>query len=108
MNLESINEDQELREFLAASKVTDASTNLVNRILEIARNRKQNNAWFDFYSAIQELIAEIRIPRPIYTLACVLILGFVIGFNNASDLSTQPTIGTDLANDFLYDEGELI
>lgn len=103
MNLD-INEDQELKEFLAASKVADANTNLVNRILEAARNRKQNTAWFDFYSAIQELIAEIRIPRPIYTLACVLILGFVIGFNDVN----ESAINLDSANEFLYNEGELI
>lgn len=108
MNLENINEDQALNSFLSASSFDAASPQLVNRILESAKQRKVQNTGFDFYQGMQELIASLVIPRPVYMLACILVLGFVIGLNDPSDLSSNADSSTDTVNSFLYIEGEII
>lgn len=105
MNLENINEDQELSNFLSASKVEDFGSQLVNRILESARQRKKKVN--EFYVAIQEVVSTLTIPHPVCMLACILVIGFVIGLNDASSLELSADTVME-SNDFLYNNEGVI
>lgn len=99
--------DEKLEAMLRSRKFESASPDLAERIVLKAESTPQNQT-ISVALWTKRLFAEFHLPKPVYVLACTMILGIVLGFNSPLD----PTLTDDPdpmdVQSFLYaDEGPL-
>jgi hypothetical protein len=100
-------QDEKLESMLQSRRFEPAAPDLADRIVLKARQIPQIQN-ITLLQWMRRLCAEFHLPKPGYVLACALILGLVVGFNEP--LSTSPAEDPDTAQvqSFLYaDEGVL-
>ncbi len=97
-----MNEDLKLNEFLQASGTPEPSPSLEQRIINLALSSEQK--YFNLLSGLKELLAIIAFPRPILSMALVLVLGFALGLSG----EVLSNIDSNELGNFLYNEGELL
>ena len=94
-------QDEKLDAMLRARRVEPPSPDLAQRIILKARILPQDQT-MPLWQWIRQLFAEFHLPRPVYVLACTLILGFVVGFNVPLNTTTSDDLDSDQVQGFLY------
>lgn len=94
-------QDRKLDAMLQSRRFEPASPDLAARIALQARSVPQNQTitptqW------MKRLFSEFHLPRPVYVFACILIFGFVVGFNSQLDTPTTDDADTVDVQSFLY------
>jgi hypothetical protein len=100
-------EDEKLESMLQSRRFEPAGPDLADRIVLKAQQIPQSLN-ITLLQWMRRLFAEFHLPKPGYVLACALILGLVVGFNEP--LLTRPAEDPDTVQvqSFLYaDEGVL-
>jgi len=100
-------QDQKLDAMLRSRRFEPASPDLAARIVLQARSTPQNQT-ITLTQWMKRLFAEFHLPQPVYVCACILIFGFVIGFNSRLETPTTDDADTTDVQSFLYaDEDSL-
>ena len=101
-------EDKKLEEIMRTRNFEEASNNLEDRIVAMAeltpqkRSEPETNLWEEF----SYIFWNAFIPKPVYAVASLSIIGFFIGY--ADPMGLEPSSIVDLG-DFLYaDQGGLL
>jgi len=99
--------DEKLEARLRARRIEPASPDLAERIILKAQGIPQVRA-ISFWQWLRQLCAEYHLPKPAYVLASALILGLLIGFSTAADVTSTDDTNPINIQGFLYaDEGPL-
>jgi hypothetical protein len=94
-------QDQKLDALLRSRRVEPASSDLVARIVLQAQSIPQNQTII-LTQWMKRLFAEFHLPRPVYVCTCILIFGFVVGFNAQLNPPTTDNGDTIDVQSFLY------
>jgi len=100
-------QDEKLEMLLRSRHAAPASPELAARIILKAQGMPQVRAT-SFWEWLRQLCAEYHLPKPAYVLASALILGLLIGFSTAADVTSTDDTNPINIQGFLYaDEGPL-
>ena len=103
----SAKQDEKLEMLLRSRRATPANPELAARIILKAQGIPQVRVT-SFWQWLRQLCAEYHLPKPAYILASALILGLVIGFSTAADITSPNDTSPINIQGFLYaDEGPL-
>lgn len=86
--------DEKLEHLLRSRRVEPARTDLAQRIILAAGQRRQRGN-IPFWYWVRDLFVELHLPQPGYVLAGALLLGMVIGFNTPAEtgLASEEAVG---------------
>ena len=99
--------DDKLDNMLRSRRVEPASPDLAQRIILKARQLPQIRS-VSLWQWMRQLCAELHLPKPAYVLASALILGMVIGFSLAPDISPNTDDNTASVQGFFSTDEALL
>jgi len=94
-------QEDKLDALLRSRRIEPSSPDLAQRIILKAQGLPQNQT-ISLWRWVRELFAEFHLPRPAYVFACMLILGFVVGFNTPLTTTGADDLDADQVQGFLY------
>jgi hypothetical protein len=99
--------DEKLEAMMRTRRFEAVSPDLAERIILKAQGIPQVRAT-SFWQWLRQLCAEYHLPKPAYVLASALVLGLLIGFSTATDITPLNETNPINIQGFLYaDEGPL-
>jgi hypothetical protein len=99
--------DQKLEAMLRVRRVEPVSPELAERIILKAQGMPQNRT-IPLRQWVQRLFAEFHLPRPAYVLACVLMIGFVVGLTMPVPRAAEDVAETLQVQSFLYVDEDIL
>jgi hypothetical protein len=101
------NDDQKLESMLRSRRTQAASTDLAARIIRKAQAVPQIQRFF-LWQALRQLFIELHLPKPGYVLAITLVVGMLLGFSTAPQISPNTESSSASAQSFLADDEGLL
>jgi hypothetical protein len=100
-----VREEARFENILKNRKYEEPGSNLEQRIISAALQVKKSPS-LSVGAFLSELLAEFKLPKPVWVAVSILVIGFAIGFLNprTSTLTEQEQINLQA---FLYDEEEV-
>lgn len=102
-----LNDDKKLDSMLRSRRSQAASPDLAARIILKAQGLPQIQR-FAFWQSLRQTFIELHLPKPGYVLAAALVLGMVLGFSVAPQISSTTDSYAATAQSFLADDEGLL
>ena len=101
------NDDQKLESMLRSRHTQASSPDLAARIMRKAQTMPQIQR-FILWQALRQLFIELHLPKPGYVLAITLVIGMLLGFSTAPQISPNSDSASASVQSFLADDEGLL